>query len=62
LEGATVSYIDLALDLWVAVDGTQSVLDEDEFLELALDEATRAQALSALEELKKKFSKAKPPA
>jgi len=62
LKGATVSYIDLALDLWVAVDGTQSVLDEDEFLELALDEATRAQALSALEELKKKFSKAKPPA
>jgi hypothetical protein len=26
-----ISYIDLALDLWVAVDGSQTVLDDDEF-------------------------------
>lgn len=31
LEKDTVSYIDLALDLWVAADGTQTVLDEDGF-------------------------------
>ena len=62
LEDATVSYVDLALDLWVAVDGTQTVLDEDEFLELTLVEATRVQAISALEELKEKFTNAKPPA
>ena len=53
LEDNTVSYIDLALDLWVAADGTQTVLDEDEFLALPINVATRAQAISALEELKK---------
>ena len=62
LEKYTVSYIDLALDLWVALDGTQTVLDEDEFLELSIDVRTRARALSALEELKQKFANEKPPA
>jgi hypothetical protein len=58
----TVSYVDLALDLWVAADGTQTVLDEDEFLALSIDVMTRAQAISALEELKQKFANEKPPA
>ena len=62
LEDNTVSYIDLALDLWVAADGTQTVLDEDEFLVLPINVATRAQAISALEELKQKFANEKPPA
>ena len=62
LEENVVSYIDLALDLWVAADGTQTVLDEDEFLELSIDVMTRAQAVSALEELKRKFADKKPPA
>ena len=62
LEKDTVSYIDLALDLWVATDGTQTVLDEDEFLELPIDVMTRAQAVSALEKLKRKFVNQKPPA
>jgi hypothetical protein len=48
----TLSYVDLALDLWVAADGTQTVLDEDEFAALGLDDATRAQVLGALEELR----------
>ena len=61
-EKGTVSYIDLALDLWVAADGTQTVLDEDEFLELPLDVMTRAQAISALDALKQKFTNGKPPA
>jgi predicted RNA-binding protein associated with RNAse of E/G family len=61
IEKDTVSYIDLALDLWVAPDGTQTVLDEDEFLELPIDVMTRAQAVSALEELKRKLAKKKPP-
>jgi uncharacterized protein len=60
LEEDTVSYIDLALDLWVTADGTQTVLDEDEFLALPIDVMTRAQAISALEELKRKFAKRKP--
>ncbi len=58
----TVSYIDLALDLWVAVDGAQTVLDEDEFQGMPIDVMTRAQALAALEELQRKFSNKKPPA
>ena len=62
LDGDMVSYIDLALDLWVAADGTQTVLDEDEFLELHIDVPTRAQAVSALEELQRKFANKKPPA
>jgi len=62
IEKDTLSYIDLALDLWVAADGTQTVLDEDEFLGLSIDVMTRAQAASALEELKRKFANKKPPA
>lgn len=62
LERDTVSYVDLALDLWVSADGTQTVVDEGEFLELSIDVMTRAQAVTALEELKQKFSKEKPPA
>jgi predicted RNA-binding protein associated with RNAse of E/G family len=62
LERDTVSYIDLALDLWVAADGTQTVLDEDEFLALPINVTTRAQAISALEELKQHIANEKPPA
>jgi len=62
LEKDTVSYIDLALDLWVATDGTQTVLDEEEVLALSIDVITRAQAISALKELKQKFSNKKPSA
>lgn len=55
IADGSVSYVDLALDLWVAADGTQTVLDEDEFDELGLDEATREMALKGLAELKKYF-------
>jgi predicted RNA-binding protein associated with RNAse of E/G family len=61
LEKDAVSYVDLALDLWVAPDGTQTVLDEDEFLELPMDVMTRAQAISALEKLKQRCANEKPP-
>jgi protein associated with RNAse G/E len=50
-----ISYIDLALDLWIAPDGMQTVLDEDEFAALNLDPATRTQALAALTELQTRF-------
>jgi len=62
LDTVSISYIDLALDLWVAVDGTQTVLDEDEFLELPIDVVTRAHAVAALEELKQEFVNKRPPA
>ena len=60
LEKDTISYIDLALDLWVAADGTQTVLDEDEFLALTLDAKSRMQALVALDELRQKFKTNRP--
>jgi predicted RNA-binding protein associated with RNAse of E/G family len=61
LAAGTVSYVDLALDLWVAPDGSQAILDEDEFAGLDLDAKTRANALAALEELKIYFKAKRPP-
>lgn len=55
VNGNTVSYVDLALDLLVFPDGRQLVLDEDEFTQLKLDQATRAQAVLALAELQQLF-------
>jgi protein associated with RNAse G/E len=56
-----VSYVDLALDLWVSVDGQQTVLDEDEFEELILSEELKVGALQGLEHLKQYFLNNKPP-
>ncbi len=50
-----LSYEDLALDLWVSPEGGQTVLDEDEFQALNLDQETQLQAMKALEELQRKF-------
>jgi len=52
-----ISYIDLALDLWVAPDGAQTILDEDEFVALDLDAGTRSKARAALSELQALFHK-----
>jgi uncharacterized protein len=60
-EDGIVSYVDLALDLWVSADGTQTVLDEDEFEELDLDEQLKTGALQGMEALKTLFQKEKPP-
>jgi protein associated with RNAse G/E len=60
-EDGVVSYVDLALDLWVATDGRQTVLDQDEFEALALNEELRTGALQGLEELKQLFLNHKPP-
>jgi protein associated with RNAse G/E len=61
IEDGAVSYVDLALDLWVSVDGKQTVLDEDEFEELQIDEELRSNALNGLDELKELFLNNKPP-
>ena len=60
-EDGIVSYVDLALDLWVSVDGKQTVLDEDEFETLQLSEELRAGALNGLNEVRNLFLKNKPP-
>ncbi len=57
LSDGAVSYVDLALDLWVSADGKQTVLDEAEFDELSLDVSEREKALSALAELQRLFKK-----
>ena len=61
LEDLTISYIDLALDLWVSVEGRQTVLDEAEFEALELNEDLRSAALKGLEELKELFLNGEPP-
>jgi protein associated with RNAse G/E len=60
-DDEVVSYVDLALDLWVSVDGKQTVLDEDEFEELNLTDTLRADALQGLHELKLLFESKNPP-
>ena len=54
-SNGVISYIDLALDLFVYPDGRMLVLDEDEFAELDLDAETQAQARTALGELQRIF-------
>jgi hypothetical protein len=61
IEDGVVSYVDLALDLWVSADGKQTVLDEDEFGSLDLNEEVRAAALGGLGELKLLFERKNPP-
>jgi protein associated with RNAse G/E len=60
-EDGAVSYVDLALDLWVSADGRQTVLDEDEFARLGLDERLNAGALQGLAQLKRLFAAKNPP-
>jgi protein associated with RNAse G/E len=60
IEDDVVSYVDLALDLWVSVDGKQTVLDEDEFAQLKLDDGLSGNALNGLEELKTLFKNNRP--
>lgn len=60
-EAGVVSYVDLALDLWVSTSGQQTVLDEDEFEALELEEALREEALKGLNGLKQLFLNGKPP-
>ena len=57
IEDGVVSYVDLALDLWVSANGMQTVLDEDEFEALNLNDELTLAALSGLEELKCSFKK-----
>ena len=60
-ENGVVSYVDLALDLWVSVGGEQTVLDEDEFNALDLTDEIKAGALNGLKELMLVFERKNPP-
>ena len=61
MEGNTVSYVDLALDLWVSTNGGQVVLDEDEFEVMEMSDEMRIEALNGLKELKLLFATKKSP-
>lgn len=61
IEDGVVSYVDLALDLWVSADGKQTVLDEDEFEALGLPAELKDNAFAGLADLKQIFLNNKPP-
>ncbi len=60
IKDQTVSYIDLALDLWIAADGRQTLLDEVEFRRLNLDDQTARHAWRAVRGLKEQFRRKHP--
>jgi hypothetical protein len=55
IDGDTLSYIDLALDLLVFPDRRQLVLDEEEFAALEITPEQKQRALEALAELEALF-------
>ncbi len=61
LGDGTVSYVDLALDLWVSPAGRQTVLDQDEFEALHLDITEQGHALAAMKQLQLAFESKQPP-
>lgn len=61
IEDDFVSYVDLALDLWVSADGRQTVLDEDELEELNLDTELKQKVYTGLKELQGMFKSKNPP-
>jgi len=60
VEDGSVSYVDLALDLWVSADGKQTVLDEDELEELKLDDDLKKKIYDSLHELELYFESKNP--
>src|ERR1051326_5796747 len=61
IEDGVVSYVDLALDLWVSLTGEQTVLDEDEFEALNLDAELQAKARNGLHALQELFKNKRSP-
>jgi hypothetical protein len=55
IEETMIKYVDLKIDLIVYPDGSDDVLDEDEFISLDIDDKTRTQARFSLEYLKENF-------
>ena len=61
IEDGLVSYIDLALDLWVSANWKQTVLDEDEFEALGLTGDLHTGALNGLKDVQHLFESKQPP-
>jgi len=56
-----IRFDDLALDLWVAPDGSILLLDEDEFAAYAIDSETRHRARLAVDEVRALVANRAPP-
>ena len=56
-----VSWVDLALDLWVWPDGRSAILDQDEFDALPLEQSERDQVWTTLLLLQQQFQDQRPP-
>jgi protein associated with RNAse G/E len=61
IEDDSVSYVDLALDLWISADGKQTVLDEEELEELNLGDDLKQKVCESLRELQNLFNSKNPP-
>ena len=61
IEDDSVSYVDLALDLWVSPNGNQTVLDEDELEELNLDDKLKQKVFDGLKDLQEFLKTKNPP-
>jgi predicted RNA-binding protein associated with RNAse of E/G family len=55
-----IEYRDLLLDVWMDPDGTQTILDEDEFEAARLDFSTRQSALQGLDQLQQYLKNKRP--
>lgn len=61
LAATEIRNVDLALDVWIYPDGRSLVLDEDEFAQLEIDEATRTAAQQAVTALLEVLAQREPP-
>ena len=61
IEDDFVSYVDLALDLWVSENGTQTVLDEDELEALNLEQELKRKIYRNLYEVQALLKAKSPP-
>jgi len=61
ITAGSVSWVDLALDLWVWPDGRYARLDEDEFAVLLLQQDERERVGITLLELERAFQNKRPP-
>lgn len=57
----SVSWRDLALDVWVSPKGDMMVLDEDEFAALPIDNETRNRAQAAVDDLRTQIARCEEP-
>lgn len=56
-----IDYVDLFLDLWITPQGKIIELDQDEFSNAEIDDATRSQALNGMMQLKEHIATCREP-